>query len=480
LSGSLVQEKKTSKEEELLRWMGDAFDEGFSSVFNKHQDSPLFVKERRLDLVQTPYWIIDSTVVEDLHFIAGAEHHLLGLGVAKEWEFHPECSLSDVETALELEHISQKMARKIWRIGGWSFPSGTQFGRPRQKGAWRDFPHSRWVIPALTLSTRRNGREGNLTLAFYPDGNASPSAQKQLREYHATLAKALISPRRKPGPVPSVVKLKNQPSRKQWTSLVRRGLKSIHDGDLKKVVLARSMKILFDRYISCSTVLKKLIETNPQSTIFAIKNAEMVFMGGTPESLLSLKNGKLYVDCLASSAARGTDITTDELLGRELLRDRKSRYEHQLVVERVTKSLSAICSEIRVQKTPRVKKLPAVQHLHSIVQGHLRQDVSIWSAARTLWPTPATGGEPKDEAVRWIQEHEGIDRGWYSGVVGFVNASGDDGNFLVSIRSGVIRGDTAVLFAGNGIVPQSDPEKEFEETGWKMETMMRALTTDSS
>jgi isochorismate synthase EntC len=142
----------------------------------------------------------------------------------------------------------------------------------------------------------------------------------------------------------------------------------------------------------------------------------------------------------------------------------------------VAKSLSNICSKSWVPKVPSLKKLPTVQHLHTVIHGHLRRDGNIWSAAQALWPTSAVGGVPKERAIAWITEFEGRDRGWYSGLVGCVSASGQNGTFLVSIRSGILHGKRAFLFAGSGIVPQSDPEKEFEETLWKMEPMMRALT----
>ncbi len=478
LESTLVHENPFSSEKELLGWISDALDEGFSGAYN-FEDSTLFVKERRLDLVKSPYWIFDSLEGEDSHFFASSEQSILGVGVAKEWVFS-ESSFGDVDALLNLEHVSQKMARKIWLMGGWSFPKRTQARRAREKRTWSGFPFSRWVIPALTLNTVSNEREGRLVLAFCPNGYPSSLIQSKLRSYYEKLARTLIAPQRKPHPSPAAIHVKNRPSRERWKSLVRRGLKSIHEGDLKKVVLARSMEILFDHDLSCSTVLQKLIESNPQSTIFAIRKDDAVFMGCTPESLLILKNRELMVDCLAASTSRSSDPTTDELLARELLEDRKSRYEHQLVVDQITKLLSNICSETKVQESPSVKKLPKIQHLHTIAQGRLRPKVSILSVARTLWPTPAINGEPKEAAMRWIQEFEGIDRGWYSGVVGCLNGSGDDGKLLVSIRSGVIRGNRAVLFAGAGIVPQSDPEKEFEETEWKMATMLDALASTHS
>lgn len=448
---------------DLHDWVNGVLEEGFSKG-SKRRTPFLLVREKELEF-EIPYEAIDSTI-EDVHFFGGSEGIFLGIGRAKEWEFYSETSLRTMKTALKLSNLSS-CPSKTWLLGGWSFPP-TRLVQRVKDVIWKDFPYSRWVVPAL-LFTTANGRN-HVILAAYFDS----STEGRLKEYYARLASTITSLRIEPKSPPIPLRLNNLPSRKRWVSLARYALESISKGKLRKVVLSRSVRILFDDAITCSTVLKKLIESNPGSTVFAMKKGGTTFLGATPEHLLLLKNREIGVDCLAASAPRSSDSETDDSLGLNLITERKSRYEHRLVVQGVKRSLSAICSEIKAPEKPLLKRLPNIQHLHTVVKGHLLPAVDIWSAALSLWPTPATGGEPKEPAVRWIQDFEPVNRGWYSGVVGCVNANGD-GNLVVSIRSGVIRGQRAVLFAGSGIVSGSDPNREFEETDWKMATMMEAL-----
>lgn len=452
----------------LLDWVNAVLEEGFSRA-SKYRKALLLVRERELEF-EIPFEAIDSTI-EDVQFFGGSKGIFLGIGRAKEWEFHSEASLRTMKTALRLGDVSS-CPSKTWLLGGWSFPPPRRLQRMKD-GIWKDFPYSRWVVPAL-LFTSANGRN-HLILAAYFD----PSTEGGLREYYGKLASTLTGLRKEARALPVPLRLNDLPSRKRWVSLARSALESISKGKLKKVVLSRAMRIQFDGDIASFTVLKKLIESNPDSTVFAMKKGDTIFLGASPEQLLLLKNREIRVDCLAASAPRNSDREADESLGLNLIKEKKSRYEYQLVVQGVKKSLAAMCSDIETPEKPLLKRLPNIQHLHSVIRGHLLPRVDVWSAALSLWPTPATGGEPQEHAVRWIQDFEPLNRGWYSGVVGCVNADGD-GSLVVSIRSGLIRGRSAVLFAGSGIVSGSDPNREFEETDWKLATMMNALAMKES
>jgi menaquinone-specific isochorismate synthase len=448
----------------LFAWVNQVLEEGFSAA-SEHGRPLLYVRERVLE-GGIPLEVFDSTL-QDLHLFSGANGIILGIGRAREWQFDSPRSLREMKIALKMDHVSPRHP-KIRLLGGWAFPP-KRHAEGAKNGTWKPFPYSRWVIPALTFSSR-NGRI-HLVLAAYLDS----SKENELKDYYRGLAKSTSArSKTETGRLPVPVRFKNLPSRKRWKSLVDIALESIAKGELKKVVLSRSVRILFDGDIPCSTVLKRLIELNPQSTVFAIRTGDATFLGATPERLLTLKGGEMRVDCLAASAPRSSETAVDDSLGLNMSNDKKSRYEHQLVVRGVMRSLSALCSEAKASKTPMLKKLGTVQHLHTVVRGRLLPEVDIWSAALSLWPTPATGGEPKQRAVRWLQDSEPASRGWYSGVVGCVDPAGD-GDLVVSIRSGVIRGDSAVLFAGSGVVAGSDPRREFEETDWKMGAMMKAL-----
>ena len=245
------------------------------------------------------------------------------------------------------------------------------------------------------------------------------------------------------------------------------------------MVLSRAVSLTFSGKVPASAVLRRLIALNPDSTVFAIKRRGSVFLGATPESLLSLKRGEVEVDCLAASSPRTSDKATDDALGARLLGDPKSSREHRFVVEAAVSALSPISSRVEVPGAPVLKRLTTIQHLYTPVRASLLEGEDVWAAAMALWPTPAIGGEPKEGAVRWLRKSEAARRGWYSGVVGLLNARQSEADFVVGIRSGVISGRRAVVYAGAGLVAGSEPRDELEETGWKLRTMGRALGIDA-
>ena len=239
--------------------------------------------------------------------------------------------------------------------------------------------------------------------------------------------------------LPKMVSAKSIPSRKSWVSLAQDAIDSISRDELKKVVLSRAVSLAFHGDVPASAVLGRLISLNPDSTVFAVKRSGSVFLGASPESLVSVKNRDVEVDCLAASTPRSSDWEKDESLGARLLEDSKSSREHQFVVRAAVSALSPISSKVEVPDEPVLKKLTTIQHLYTPVKAKLLDGKDVWDAAQALWPNPAIGGEPKDKAVAWIRRFEKLSRGWYSGVVGILNASLDEASLVVGIRSGVIR-----------------------------------------
>jgi isochorismate synthase len=177
---------------------------------------------------------------------------------------------------------------------------------------------------------------------------------------------------------------------------------------------------------------------------------------------------------LAGSAARGQGEAEDALLAQTLLGHPKERDEHAAVVDRLRDTLGDLCEGLHVSEVPVVMRTVDIQHLHTAMHGRLREPTTILEVAGRLHPTPAVAGLPVDAALDWIRSAEALDRGWYAGAVGWVDRGGD-GEFAVAIRSALVTGQTAFVFAGCGIVAGSDPEREYEESQIKMRPMLRAL-----
>jgi isochorismate synthase len=454
----------------IQAWLDRSISEGLSDARSKGA-RVLHVSTRKLDW-ELPLAPFDSSV-EDVHFFGTRDRVVLGIGVAKVIEPGSRKRRS----LLGKDNMSTADASKVMVMGGWGFPAAGG-----EKGIWSDFPPSRWVIPALTLASEGGETRITLVVEVGPSSKAAP-----LRALYRKLARSLeLSATNRPAwpdagaaAIPGLKRARSSPSRERWESLAQSAIDSISDGEMKKVVLARGVALDFRARVPPSVVLRRLIALNPDSTVFAIKRRGSVFLGATPESLVSVRGAEVEVDCLAASSPRDRDGSTDEALGARLLEDAKSSREHQFVVQAAISALSPISSRVEVPGAPVLRKLTTIQHLYTPVKATLRDGEDVWAAALALWPNPAIGGEPREKAVRWIRKFEKVNRGWYSGVVGLLNASQDEADLVVGIRSGIIKGRQAVVYAGAGLVAGSEPRAEFEETGWKLRTMSRALAVDA-
>jgi isochorismate synthase len=435
----------------------------------------LHVSGRRFDQ-ELPLCIFDSSV-EDVNYLGGRDGAVLGVGTAKVVEPDSSKLVGDGPTRSLLGEgvVSTVDASKIVVMGGWGFPPPRGVG---EAGLWRRFPQSRWVVPALTLTSGGERRQLVLAVHVRPSSEEAP-----LRARYRALVKALgLREADDQGgagaaeePLPKLAKARDIPSQKRWVSVAQDAVDSISRDELKKVVLSRAVSLTFRGDVPAAAVLKRLVALNPDSTAFAVKRRGTVFLGASPESLMSVRKGCVEVDCLAASAPRSQDREEDESMGARLLGDSKSMMEHEFVVRAAVSALSPLTSGVEVPVAPVLKRLATIQHLYTPLKAKLLAGEDVWAVARALWPNPAIGGEPRDKAVSWIRRFEKLRRGWYSGVVGVINSTLDEADLVVGIRSGVIRGRQALVYAGAGIVAGSEPQEEFDETTWKLRTMGFAL-----
>jgi isochorismate synthase len=243
-------------------------------------------------------------------------------------------------------------------------------------------------------------------------------------------------------------------------------------------VLARRLNIQAEQPFVVEGVIERLRERYPDCTIFAVRRGDACFLGATPETLVRLEGGTVRTDCLAGSARRGASEEEDAALGEALLADDKEQREHAIVARALTEALRSVCADVRVPEKPQLRRMANVQHLHTPIEATAADGVHILDLVERLHPTPATGGLPGDRALCLIREHESFNRGWYAGPLGWLDADGN-GEFAVALRSALMRGNEASLFAGCGIVRGSDPEREYQESKIKLEAMLWALGTES-
>ncbi|MDQ2678409.1 MAG: isochorismate synthase [Actinomycetota bacterium] len=257
----------------------------------------------------------------------------------------------------------------------------------------------------------------------------------------------------------------------QWCRAVETATDRIRAGLLTKVVLARSLRIDADEPIDAASLLARLRRQYPAAMTFAVDG----FVGASPELLVSRVGDMVRAQPMAGTTPRTGEPEADQRRAGELLSSEKNRREHQITIDMVHDTLLPWCSFLDAEPSPSVVPAGPVQHLASIVEGRLSHPTpSVLDLVAALHPTPAVGGWPRAEALALIDELEHEDRGRYAGPVGWVDAEGN-GAWAVGIRSVQLDGRSARLFAGVGVVEDSDPLAELEETRAKAQALLGSI-----
>ncbi len=422
---------------DLVRLAGDAHDAGHEvALFERSAPAAVSIVGigRRYELVSTP----DGVALED------AEGRRL-----------------DHEPGRRLE-----AAARLWRrlmagpapqaglpVAGLVALGGFAFDLEREpKAPWLGFPALLLRVPALTV-IQVGGRAfavGDLALLRQP---ASPAASRP---------KLQIEP---------------LPTEAEWMRTVAQASRRLGQGSAQKVVLAREVMARADRPIAAGAVARRLRLTYPACYRYLISGGDgSVLVGASPELLARRSGAVVTCQPMAGSIGRGHDRLADATLADRLRASAKDATEHQLTVDHVIAALDGL--KARVSATPpEVLSLPNIQHLATTVEATFEvTSPDLLQVAAALHPTPAVGGAPVEAAQLLIRELEGIERGWYAGAVGWIDARGD-GELAVAIRCGLLWEDGARLYAGAGIMPDSDPRAELEETRMKLQALLDALTS---
>ncbi|GAA0969434.1 isochorismate synthase [Actinocorallia libanotica] len=269
------------------------------------------------------------------------------------------------------------------------------------------------------------------------------------------------------------------PAPEQYMRGVSTALERLGPGRLEKIVLARSVLLRGVRGADPGTLLRRLAHNDPHAYVFA---ADMlggrVLLGASPELLVRRSGALVSAHPLAGSTPRLRDPDLDRAAGEALLASGKDLREHAVVVDAVASGLRPFCRQLTVPPQPSLVKTATMWHLGTQITGRLASpETSSLHLAAVLHPTPAVCGSPRSLARRAIGEIENLNRGFYSGAVGWCDASGD-GEWAVTIRCAEVAPSEIRLFAGAGIVPGSTPESELAETSAKLQTLLRVLGID--
>ena len=286
-------------------------------------------------------------------------------------------------------------------------------------------------------------------------------------------ASPTISPALASQPKPSTFNVQPITPIETYKKAVLAARDAVRTGAITKAVIAREIRVTSSIPIDVHAVLLRLRATFARSYRYSING----FIGASPELLVEIKGDRIRSHPLAGTTPRTGDPKTDDELARKLIASMKDQVEHRVVIDVIHEMLLPWCSYLDWEPEPSVLQVANVQHLGTLIEGHLSAvRPSVMEIVRTLSPTPALGGHPRDAALALIAEAEELDRGPYGGAVGWVDGSGN-GTWAVAIRCAELSDDrlTARLIAGGGIVAASDPDAELAETQAKFQAMLSAI-----
>jgi isochorismate synthase len=360
-------------------------------------------------------------------------------------------------------------------VGGFAFaPEGG--GAPH----WAGFEPASLIVPELALTRRAPRRdrgdaraEVRLTLAAmaHPDDLAE-ELMARLERRLAELRDAPL-PLLDPAPAGRYQVASAMPP-EHYEAAVASAVRLIEQGELEKVVLAREVQVHAPRTYDPAAVFGVLRDAFPSCFVFCAGRGDATLVAASPELLVRREGHRVSTLALAGSIRRSADPAVDDHLGEQLLRDESYREEHAIVARRIERALRAHAVWVAAAPEPELVRIANIQHLATPIRAQLADPIETLKLVGLMHPTPAVGGEPAAPALRQIPALEGLDRGWYSGPVGWTDGAGD-GEFCVALRCALLRGGIARCYAGNGIVRDSDPAKELAETEIKLQALLPLL-----
>jgi isochorismate synthase len=337
---------------------------------------------------------------------------------------------------------------------------------------WAGFGSGALVVPEIALA-RRNG-EVSLTVAALA---APDDVPEQLAARMSARVEALRDdplPLLDPAPA-GRFRIASVAPPEHYVEAVARAVERIRAGALEKVVLAREVAVHAPTPHDAAAVFGVLRSAFGSCFVFCAGRGERAFVAASPELLVRREGLRVSSVALAGSIRRSADPAVDDHLGEQLLGSAKDREEQAIVTHRIARALRPHAVWVAAPEEPAVVKVANIQHLATPIRAQLTHPFSVVELAGLLHPTPAVGGEPHAVAAPLIPALEGLDRGWYAGPIGWTDAN-EDGEFCVALRCALLHGAEARLYAGVGVVRDSDPAAELAETEVKLGALLPVLS----
>jgi salicylate biosynthesis isochorismate synthase/menaquinone-specific isochorismate synthase len=336
---------------------------------------------------------------------------------------------------------------------------------------WAGFGAGELVVPEVALA-RRDG-EVALTLAALAAPDDVPDELAARMAARAEELREAPLPLLDPAPA-GRFRIASVAPPEHYEEAVARAVERIRAGALEKVVLAREVAVHAPAPHDAAAAFGVLRAAFGSCFVFCAGRGDSAFVAASPELLVRREGLRTSTVALAGSIRRSADPAVDDHLGEQLLGSAKDREEQAIVARRIARALRPHALWVAAPDEPAVVKVANIQHLATPIRAQLAHPCSVVELAGLLHPTPAVGGEPHAAAAPLIPALEGLDRGWYAGPVGWTDAN-EDGEFCVALRCALLHGAEARLYAGVGVVRDSDPAAELAETDVKLAALLPVL-----
>ena len=371
--------------------------------------------------------------------------------------------------ALRLDHQSLAQAdvpATLTVFGGFPFADGASF-----LDDWGELSESLWFIPRFLW--QQTGEIATIDIVAIFDESMGEVAfladlATQGRDFFRAMQRGSWHAR---ASLDAYVACVPSPNKLRWQQMVAEAKAAIANLDFAKVVLSRQVHLEFKRSLCAADVFRELRAGEEESFLFACQSpSSRVFMGRSPERLLSWQKDEFQMDAIAGTRGRSSTLPGDQAFARELQNSPKEQSEHRLVAVAIAKILEQAAIPFQRVDEEQILRLQHVQHLRSRFKGRLPIAWRPLELLHKLHPTPAVGGYPRMAAVKFLAQAEGCSRGWFAGGIGLIQ--GDTGDFAVGIRSALVHEKKLSIFAGAGIVAASEAEAEWQETAVKMRNFL--------
>ncbi len=336
---------------------------------------------------------------------------------------------------------------------------------------WKGFNNCRFTLPLVEIHKRK---ERHFVILNYYSNRVRDISEvrKELREKLAAIDSGITDRSNIHSYDPESEIL--IPDKEKWTAMINNALEKINSGDIEKIVLSRKKIVKNRLQWNLYAILNKLNMLAEESFLFFYKiDDALAFIGRSPERLFKLKKNELTVESIAGTRPRGKTEEEDRKWEEELLNSPKELEEQRIVSRFIRERMDRFCKNVEVRENEVILKLQNLQHIKTLFAGEAVENINLLDLISSFHPTPAVGGHPKEAIQRLIPRLEPFQRGWYAAPIGWVRKG--EGNFAVGIRSALINGRDLHIFAGAGIVKQSNPDDEWKETDNKMDNFLKGI-----